>query len=272
MEDMEACHCGSQKPSDQCCIPTLAPIHSEIPRFIRSSKIYTPDFPFFANQIKVNYGVVKGPAILSQIDPLIAEALGFDLTQVHLFNPSARNTLVFPLHAVRYHLQQFMYRLRLLQNEIGQSARRAAKHPHVELIQCEDVPLRSELEAYIIRLAAYLDALAHYVANSLHYSVKNASHNKVSNRRLSEETGAKRKEHQAIRETYEAHEEWVRKLLDMRHEVMHEGISMDMSIPADFFETNSFIPRLSGESVEEIVIIIWSKALTFTRSIINLTA
>lgn len=268
---MDVCLCGSEKSPDQCCIPSVPPIHSEIPRFVSSSKFYTPDVPFFINRIQVSYGVQKGPAILSQIDPLIAEALGFDLTQVHLYNPTARNTLIFPLHAVRYHLQQFLYRLRFLQKEVVQSVRRAASDPRLEIIQCEDVPLRSELEAFISRLAAYLDALAHYVADFLKYSVKNASYNKVKNR-LSEETGLKRKEHTAIREAYETHEGWIRKLLNIRHEVMHEGISMDMSIPNDFFETRTFTPRLNGESVEELVITFWSETLVFTKSLISLTS
>ena len=58
---MEACLCGSQKPSDESCIPSVAPIHSDIPRFVRSSKLYLPGTPIFARQIRNKLWGRKGP-------------------------------------------------------------------------------------------------------------------------------------------------------------------------------------------------------------------
>lgn len=269
---MELCLCGSQKPSNQCCIPTSAPIHMEIPPFIRSSKLHRMDVPMFVNQLKISYAVKKGPAVLAQVDPLIADALGFDLRKIHLDNATERNTLIFPLHAIRYHQQQFMIRLRFIQSEIPKLVLRTVNDPIIELFQCEDVPLRCEFEAFISRTAAYLDAMGRYIAKILNVSVKkHGSHNKIQNY-LSKVTGPKRKEHLAILQTYETHEEWAKKLLNIRNEIMHEGMSMDMTIPEDYFETRIFNPKLNGESVEELVLTFWSRILELTRSLMLLTS
>ncbi|KQO18038.1 hypothetical protein [Paenibacillus sp. Leaf72] len=269
---MEVCFCGSQKPSNQCCIPTNPPIIMEIPPFIRSSKLHRVGYPLIVNQVKIRYGVEKGPAILAQVDPLIADVLGFDLKKVHLDNATERNTIIFPLHAIRYHQKQFMHRLRFIQREIKKLARRAASDPLIELIQCEDIPLRCEFESFISRMAAYLDAVGRYIAKMLNVSVKNhGSHNKIQNY-LRNEIEAKREEHQAILQVYEKHGKWSKKLLNIRNEIMHEGMSMDMTIPEDYFETRIFDPTLDGESVEELVLTFWSRVLELTRSLILLTS
>ncbi|SFF45684.1 hypothetical protein SAMN04487969_1423 [Paenibacillus algorifonticola] len=269
---MEVCLCGSRKPPNQCCIPTNPPIHMEIPPFIRSSKLHRVGYPKIVNQVQIRYGVEKGPAILAQVDPLIADALGFDLKKIHLDNATERNTIIFPLHAIRYHLKQFMHRLRYIQREITKLARRTASDPLIELIQCEDVPLRCEFEAFISRMAAYLDAMGRYIAKMLKISVKNhGSHNRIQNY-LRNGTGGKREEHQAILQAYETHAKWSKKLLNIRNEIMHEGMSMDMTIPENYFESRIFDPTLDGESVEELVLTFWSKVLELTRSLILLTS
>lgn len=267
---MEFCTCGSQKPSDECCIPFSPPILQKIPPFISSYKIHTSDYPLFVGQVRVRYGVKDGPGILAQVDPVIAEALGFDLTKPQLSSATERNTLIFPLHAVRYHQQQFMNRLRFIQSELLKMVDSSVNDARIELIQCEDIPLRCEFEAFISRTAAYLDAMGHYIANTLHITErKHGSHHKIQ-KYLDNEHGVKRLKYKPLRETYMVHQDWTKELFSIRHQIVHEGMSMDMTVPDDYFETKRFNPILKGKSVEGLVISFWKNTLELTRSLMTL--
>lgn len=268
---MEICLCGSGKTPDQCCVPVSPPILMKIPPFISSSRIHKADYPIFVKQYRVRYSLKSGPGILAQVDPVIAEVLGFDMSKSHINNATERNTLVFPFHAVRYHQQQFMNRLRFIQRELSNLVESKTHDAMIEIIQCEDIPLRCEFEAYISRIASYLDAMAHYITKVLNISRKHSSHNKIQIY-LENEFKGKKMTHQTLRQIYKNHENWSKNLFSIRHEIIHEGMSMDMTVPDDYFETKkAFNPTLKKESIEQLVVLFWNNIVELTRSIIEVT-
>jgi hypothetical protein len=130
------CPCGSELLAKDCCYPTKPPVNLPVPQYVQEHKvpvITTVRSPsgivpkWIANHIAsaltqitnitLEYRHESGPGILprEQANQQIARVLGYGLNDYHLDKVRNEHILIGPLHSVKYHQQQCMYRLYLLQ-------------------------------------------------------------------------------------------------------------------------------------------------------------
>ncbi|WP_407655229.1 SEC-C domain-containing protein [Alicyclobacillus dauci] len=175
------CPCGSGLLAKECCYPTKPPINMPVPQYVKldnvpvATRVNGLVDDSMREQIEshlsqmfnltVKIGSESGPGFLprEQANRQIAHVLGYGLDEYHLDKERNEHTLIGPLHSVKYHQQQCMYRLFVLQQRSKKSKQNSLSHPSnnkhinvVHTIQFEDLPLRAEFEAFVSRISSAL--------------------------------------------------------------------------------------------------------------------
>jgi hypothetical protein len=271
------CLCGCGNIPKACCYVVEAPINLHIPKIIRESSLVY-QLPFGMN---ITYSIGKGPGILSedQLNPRITDALLFDMTQLHLFSPSERNELVLPLHTIFYHLRQCLYRLNKLRESVHSEVILAKYMTNNTMYQFEDVPLRCELESFILRLDSYFDLLSKYAGIQMGAKSNNGmTHGKLLKKFFSnkknediEMVTTLEEKYWPIRSIYQVYYDWTGEIGYYRNQIMHQGLGLDITFPRSFHELSKYCPTINEKPIDKLLLESWENVIQFTRELVEKT-
>lgn len=292
----EPCPCGSQLMAKLCCYPVKPPINSPFPPYVRETIVDTvsPSLDVILSSnapkpvkdvatrlssftITQAYAQESGPGLLprDQASPQIASVLGYSLNEYYLNTFRHEHMLVSPLHIVKYHQQQCMYRLFQLQRNAKQRMRKtrgirlAPKQVRMlQIVQFEDLPLRAEFEAFAARIASALDALAKYVCDCIGKNKKRyGEHFKLLNHLRDHQNASP--EFSALRNVYSKYEGWSETIIgDLRHVVMHEGTLWSLEPSKDLSDDLRFSPPSNGgQRIDELCVSHWKALMEMVSSV-----
>lgn len=266
----DACPCGSGLPLEQCCLLLPPPITRKDQRYgsikinvVNTGKNGRQSNSFVAPRVRT---VLRNPR---QIDLEITRV--FDQNRVRIANlplPNAKlqlllqrmNDLYHSLHGVRYHQREFLYRLRLL--TLGYTLEPNDFEGNTCMI-IDDMPLRFEFEAYLVRVLSSLDVQAKMVSVSINKRfVKNGelySHLKKSNNPALSE----------LISLYAAKESWVKEVRRMRDEVAHDGGSKDLTSFSYEFGVLG-LPTVGRLTAENKCFSDWKELISFVEGILQI--
>lgn len=291
-----ACPCGSTLLAKDCCYPVKAPVTMPTPQYVkceqvpvsaalRSQQVSLPESVkreitsrlTQTFNITLKYSNESGPGLLpkEQSNQQIAQVLGYGPNDYHLDRVRNEHRLIGPLHSVKYHQQQCMYRLFLVQQR-SKKIKRTTIPPSpnsinlTRAIQFEDFPLRAEFEAFISCIASALDALSKYTCSCIgHSSEKYGSHFKLTKHLKNVREGVDWLD--SLREIYLSQEAWARTIMrEMRDYVIHEGTLWALEAGKDISMEQPFdTPSFQGKGIEWLCLEYWKNLISFVEEIRN---
>lgn len=287
------CQCGSELKAIECCFPVTSYVSEKIPAggvtSTRTAPIAAPTFlgstepPIEVRRIAEalvdsititqTIGSDSGLGLLprEQVNPQIAKVLGYALSDNHLGRVRPEHSLLSPLHSVKYHQQQCMYRLYLLEKK--STVRRVQGDgngvKYIQSIQLEDVPLRSEFEAFASRIGAALDAVAKYVCNRVGKNLKYGSHYALLNHL--EKHSEQAKVFSELRDLYLGYKPWSDMVVkELRNVVMHEGMLSSLEPGKSMSEDRPFVPpSRDGHAIDELCVYHWKILIEFVEKALS---
>lgn len=273
-----SCPCGSGNAPAKCCLPDESPVIQP---------------PGGYDAIKVEFGLtdergreVQVPlswrAELTLKNPHQLDAVIEDLADHWLQAIEARFSLVkkpdiedltragdllanlvHSWYSVRYHQRQALVRLRLVEAHASEARIRANARLALSL---SDVPLRSEIEAFLIRLRGSLDPLAMltglFVANrpikfgALFTGV-------TKNLRMNPAIKAD------LKRLFGNHAGWIDEVRGFRDNILHEAAFPELS-EATFNSHGVLAPRIESKNARDLLFERWTEAVTISSAIASL--
>lgn len=270
----------------ECCFPSNPPIRMTIPPYIVKRPVPNEDIKIRTNapkeiadrltaellprllpqSVTLTYANETGPGILTrdQVNPQIAAILGYRPDGYYIDKPREQSSLLSPLHAVKYHQQQCMYRIDFLRQKSKTSRKRPGGVNQYLVVQYEDVPLRSEFESFMARSASALDALSKYACRMTGTSKRHGTHFSLFNHL--KECPEKQP---VLAEMYSKYEEWARTVIrDARDDVVHDGMLWSMEPSKNMTDDERFIvPSWNGTPVDQLCVDHWRTLIEFVAGV-----
>lgn len=226
------CPCKSGRISAECCFPAQAPIIMDGPRFTAldinaslTDGIHTSQLPRdWTAEVTVNQPYQQDQSInrlMKSFIELLVPPAGLDESQLLAWLSSRGapiSQLEDSLYATRYHQRQFLFRLGRVYSE--QSFAFTPPRGNVAII-INDVPLKVEFEAFLLRVTSTLDAIIKSICTI----------NELKATNFTDFTKSLRKRHlnPNLLDRFDCilrHEDaWIKPLKKLRNDVAHEGES-----------------------------------------------
>ncbi|WP_348519797.1 SEC-C domain-containing protein [Alicyclobacillus hesperidum] len=288
------CPCGSPLAAKDCCYPTKSQVNMPIPQYITLEPVppyrvsVSPPIPPSGKalqdqivenlrksiQFTVLHGAESGPGILPRehANLQICKVLGYEQAGYYLEAVRNEHQLIIPLHTAKYHQQQCMYRLFMLEQKSNKGKRSRMEKPDTKghlarIIEYDDLPLRAEFEAFVSQVASSLDALAQYTCKCLGKSVNDlGSHFKLAN--------YLKAQHDVewlhvLSQKYTEYEDWARIVMrQFRDFVIHEGTVWTLDAGKDISVSQPFsAPSWQGKSIEVLCVENWRTLMQFVGEV-----
>jgi hypothetical protein len=257
------CPCGSERTTGECCAPAVAPVSAEPVSYsdleVGLYGLYGPGWrgPLPANhffELRLNQPLQLDPGvekltdgISSSISPLLRD------DQQVPFKDLLEN-LDHALHAVRYHQRQYLSRLRIVLDR--HSSIQGTRSEQVSFV-FDDYPLVFEMEALVSRFRAALDAAAQLLALCLGQKPKKYGDLAAWIQRQTPQSNPLAAE---LRDLFNEHDAWVKRVTHYRHGVAHEG-RMKEHKSVGYGAHGVVAACVAEEDAAKFVVTLWPKLL-----------
>lgn len=224
-----SCPCQSGQIAAVCCFPSEAPIIMDGPRIMKADVkatltdgIHTYQLPkTWSAEVTLNQPYQQDQTInrlMKSFNELLAPPAGLDEIQLFAWLKSRSaplSQLEDSLYAARYHQRQFLFRLGRVYSE--QAFAFTPPRGNVGIV-INDIPLKVEFEAFLLRVTSTLDSIIKSICTINELKIVNFSDFSNNLRKL---------QNSPLRDKFGCiicHEaSWIKPLKKLRNAVAHEG-------------------------------------------------
>jgi hypothetical protein len=273
---MSNCVCGSGLASEFCCIPRSYPI-ADAENGWRNLNVQLHGVDVFGRLVPVPSDLTATLTInqLHHVDPCVQDALRVWTEvvgeKVKLMPPDTmlkalnsvsalESNLSDSLTATRYHQRQFLCRFNAVNVRHGQACAQGSEQLQIVF---QDLPLKCELEAFLVRATGSLDALAQMIGLILTGKQRTFG---VLIQKLETKgtTGAElRKELSSI---FKKHSAWITESKRYRNAIVHEAEFDKFQAPK--LSTHGISSACVAEDdADAFIIRVWANLLQMVREV-----
>lgn len=262
------CPCGSGQLLKYCCLPDIPPISARDYAYMSlnvESKVLDPFNRELPMGHKVSLHMINPNQEFGPIKKLLDETVirawqsganKDEIDRVSLFITNLKDRL----NTIRYHQKQVLYRLMLLNLE---QIPLAPIKGNVSVVMI-DIPLKSELEAFISGVRSCLDVLAKLVGHTL--NIKQTTHGRLINHLTkSTQKGLKKN----LLEIYQKNEFWFDEGKHVRDRILHDGSFIEFK---GFEHEYGLIsqPKIKNLNAEQYCFYQWRLLFSFVTEVLKI--